>query len=82
MEEDKYFNERNALNAEMQQLLSNLAANTSSIGDWKVIKIYEARMKGEDDPYDFDELMGKRQAARNRINEIREELKHLDENND
>ena len=39
-------------------------------------------MKGEDDPYDFDELMGKRQAARNRINEIREELKHLDENND
>lgn len=78
MEEDKYFNERNALNAEMQQLLSNLAANTSSIGDWKVIKIYEARMKGEDDPYDFDELMDARQATRDRINEIRKELEELD----
>ena len=78
MEEDKYFNERNALNAEMQQLLSNLAANTSSIGDWKVIKIYEARMKGESDPYDFDELMDARQATRDRINEIRKELEELD----
>lgn len=79
MKEDKYFNERNALNAEMQQLLSNLAANTSNIGDWKVIKIYEARMKGETDPYDFGELMEKRQATRDRINEIREELKKLNE---
>jgi len=68
---------RNMLNAEMAQLKSNLAANTSSIGDWKIIKIYEARMKGEEDPYDFNELSELRQAARDRINEIMEELASL-----
>ena len=78
MNEDKNFAKRNALNAEMAQLMSNLSANTSSIGDWKVIKCYEARMQGLLDPYDFDELMVNRQAARDRINEIQAELKKLD----
>ena len=78
MNEDKNFAKRNALNAEMVQLMSNLSANTSSIGDWKVIKCYEARMQGLPDPYDFDELMVNRQAARDRINEILAELKKLD----
>ena len=78
MNEDINFDRRNALNAEMAQLMSNLAANTSSIGDWKIIKIYEARLKGEEDPYDYEELSVLRQAARNRIDEIREELETLD----
>ena len=78
MNEDKNFAKRNALNAEMAQLMSNLSANTSSIGDWKVIKCYEARMQGLPDPYDFDELMVNRQAARDRINEIQAELKKPD----
>ena len=78
MNEDKDFAKRNALKAEMAQLMSNLSANTSSIGDWKVIKCYEARMQGLPDPYDFDELMVNRQAARDRINEIQAELKKLD----
>lgn len=78
MNEDKNFAKRNALNAEMAQLMSNLSANTSSIGDWKVIKCYEARMQGLPDPYNFDELMVNRQAARDRINEIQTELKKLD----
>lgn len=77
MNEDKNFARRNALNAEMKQLKSNLSANTSSIGDWKVIKIYEARIKGESDPYDFDELAAERQTARDRINEIQKELDEL-----
>lgn len=79
MNEDKDFAKRNALNAEMAQLMSNLSANTSSIGDWKVIKCYEARMQGLPDPYDFDELMVNRQAARDRINEIQAELAELDD---
>lgn len=79
MNEDKNFAKRNALNAELAQLTSNLSANTSSIGDWKVIKIYEARMKGEPDPYDFDELAALRQSARDRINEIQVQLKKLDD---
>lgn len=78
MEEDKYFNERNALNAEKAQLMSNLAANTSQIGDWKIMKIYEARMRGAEDPYDFDALVLQRQAARDRIQEINIELGKLD----
>lgn len=78
MKEDKNFAKRNALNAELAALMSSLSANTSAIGDWKVIKIYEARLKGEQDPYDFDELAAQRQAARDRINEVQQELKKLD----
>lgn len=77
--EDKNFDKRNALNAELASLMSSLSANTSPIGDWKVIKIYEARLKGEADPYDFEELSAERQTARDRINEIQKELKKLDE---
>ena len=47
MNEDKNFNKRNDLRAELAQLMGDLASSVSSYGDWKVIKIYEARMKGE-----------------------------------
>lgn len=77
MGENQNFNAINTLNAEMAQLMSSLSANTSSIGDWKIIKIYEARLKGEQDPYDFEQLSAARQAARDRINEIQEELANL-----
>lgn len=78
MNEDKNFDKRNALNAELASLMSGLSANTSPIGDWKVIKVYEARMLGKEDPYDMEELAAERQAARDRINEIQNELKKLD----
>ena len=77
MNEDKNFDKRNALNAELASLMSGLSANTSPIGDWKVIKVYEARMLGKEDPYDIEELAAERQAARDRINEIQNELKKL-----
>lgn len=72
------FDKINALNAEQAQLLSNLSANTSSIGDWKVVKCYEAKLQGKEMPYDVDALLAARQAARDRINAIREELKELE----
>lgn len=78
MNEDQNFSKRNALNAEKAQLMSSLAANTSPIGDWKVMKIYEARMRGEADPYDFEALATQRQEVRNRINVINIELAKLD----
>jgi hypothetical protein len=78
MNEDKNFDKRNALNAELASLISGLSANTSPIGDWKVVKIYEARMNNKKDPYDFEELSAKREEARKRINEIQKELKELD----
>lgn len=77
MNEDKNFDKRNALNAELASLMSGLSANTSPIGDWKVIKVYEARMLGKEDPYDMEELAAQRQTARDRINEIQNELKKL-----
>ena len=70
MNEDINFDKRNSLNAEKAQLMSDLAVNTSSIGDWKIMKIYEARMRGAEDPYDFDALVLQRQSARDRIQEI------------
>lgn len=78
MNEDKNFDKRNALRAELASLMSGLSANTSPIGDWKVIKVYEARMLGKEDPYDIEELAAKRQTVRDRINEIQNELKELD----
>lgn len=72
------FDKKNALRAEMVQLMSNLSANTSSIGDWKVIKVYEARMEGKPDPYDFEALVAQRQAVRDRINVVQKELENLD----
>ena len=35
MNEDKNFDKRNALRAELAELMSGLSANTSPIGDWK-----------------------------------------------
>jgi hypothetical protein len=78
MNEDQNFSKRNALNAEKAQLMSSLAANTSPIGDWKVMKVYEARMRGEADPYDFEALATQRQEVRNRLNVISIELAKLD----
>lgn len=78
MNEDQNFDLRNALNAELSQLMSSLSANTSPIGDWKIMKIYEARMMGESDPYDLVALSTQRRAARIRINEIDIELARLD----
>ena len=77
MNEYKNFDKRNALRAELAELMSGLSANTSPIGDWKVIKVYEARMLGKEDPYDMEELAAQRQTVRDRINAIQEELSTL-----
>lgn len=78
MNEDKNFDKRNALRAELAELMSGLSVNTSPIGDWKVIKVYEARILDKEDPYDIEELSSQRQAARDRINEIQEELRRIE----
>ena len=70
--EDK---ERENIKAEISKLISSLDAPTSDIGDYKIIKLYEARLKGEEDPYNYEELSLKRQAARDKINELQALLK-------
>lgn len=66
--------EREQMEQEILNITCDLSSAVSHIGDWKIIKIYEARMKGEKDPYDFDELTAARQAARDRINELQDLL--------
>lgn len=58
-------------------LTCDLSSAMSPIGDWKVIKIYEARLKKEADPYDFEELSAKRQTARDEINALQAEIAEL-----
>ena len=64
---------------EIINLQSQLSSSASPIGDWKVIKCYEAKMQKIEPPYDIDELMTKRQAVRDKINKLQDELSSLTE---
>ena len=65
-----------------QQKICNLKADLSSayseIGDWKIAKTYECRMNNEADPYDFAALTKARQAARDKINTLQQEIDELE----
>ena len=67
--------DRERIESEIRTLQSRLDAPTSDIGDWKIIKIYEARLSGENDPYNYEELKAARQAVRDKINELQAQLK-------
>ncbi len=67
--------EKERIESEIRGLILDLDAPTSDIGDYKIIKIYEARLKGEEDPYNYEELSLKRQAVRDKINELQALLK-------
>lgn len=71
-------NERESLEAELRVLRSKLQANTSDVGDWKIIKALEYQLVNEEIPYDITELNKERQAIRNRINEIDIRLAELE----
>lgn len=62
------------IESEIRTLQSKLDAPTSDIGDWKIIKIYEARLSGESDPYNYVELKAARQAVRDEINTLQAQL--------
>ena len=49
----------------------------SDIADYKVARIYEARINAEPDPYNADDLIAKRQAARDRIDTLKKEIQKL-----
>ena len=63
---------------EILTLKNRLSANTSDIGDYKIIKIYEARLKGEADPYDADDIINQREEARELINQLQHEIEILE----
>ena len=66
--------DRERIESEIRTLQSKLDAPTSDIGDWKIIKIYEARISGESDPYNYEELKAARQAVRDEINTLQAQL--------
>lgn len=65
------------LQTELSCLMSELSSPASPIGDWKVAKIQEYALAGLDAPYDIADLHAKRQAVRDRINELQAELSEL-----
>lgn len=69
---------RERIEARVRELVSALSAPSSASGDWKIIKCYEAKLLGDDLPYDIDELMAERQKIRDEINEFQEQLKELE----
>ena len=49
----------------------------SDIADYKVARIYEARINAEPDPYNADDLIARRQAARDRIDTLKKKIRQL-----
>lgn len=56
---------------ELLELKWHLTSHESDIGDWKIIKYQEYMLAGLQPPYDINELNARRQAVRDRINEIK-----------
>ena len=59
-------------------LKSELSGENSTVGDYKIVKTYEARLKGDKDPYDTDTLLADRQTIRDKINAAQKELEELE----
>ncbi len=72
---------QNNLNEKRQEIInltSELTSTASEIGDYRIIKCYEATLTGTDAPYDIKDLAAKRQAVRDKINEIEAEIEKLE----
>lgn len=66
--------ERMKKEQEIRNLQSMLSSTASPIGDWKIAKHMEYTLLGMDSPYDIEALHTERQAIRDRINDLQEEL--------
>ena len=67
--------ERMLKEQEILNLTADLSSAASPVGDWKIAKYNEYVSIGKPAPYDIQELHAKRQAIRDRIYELQEELK-------
>ena len=64
---------------EIINLQAHLASKNSEIGDYRVIKCYEATLSGAKTmPYDTATLLAERQKVRDKINALQEEIKALE----
>ena len=67
-------NEKENLEARLRELRSKLQANTSEVGDWKIIKALEYQLAGKSIPYDINQISSERQVIRDEINQIESSL--------
>ena len=63
---------------EIINLQAHLAGKNSEIGDYKIIKCYEASLIGKEAPYDAKTLIAERQKVRDQINALQDEIKALE----
>lgn len=71
---DGNFKKISELEQEIRNLKAWLTSTTSDIGDWKIAKYMEYQSVDMEPPYDILELHAKRQAVRDRINELTEAI--------
>lgn len=62
---------------EIRNLQSELTSVVSDIGDWKIAKCMEYQAMGMGAPYDIGKLHEQRQAVRDKIGEIEQEIETL-----
>lgn len=62
---------------EIRNLEADLSSVSSNIGDYKIIKCMEYQILGMEMPYDINELNEKRQAVRDQINTLENEIAGL-----
>lgn len=64
---------------EIINLTNDLTSPVSDIGDYRIIKCFEATLSGvKTMPYDVDELLNRRQKVRDRINTLLKEIEALE----
>ena len=69
-----------AISKKQQEIINlrcNLTSDVSEIGDYKIVKTYEARLQNEADPYDTTDLLKKRQEVRDKINQLESEVAEM-----
>ena len=62
---------------EIRDLTQKLVSPVSSVGDWKVAKCMEYQAMGLEMPYDLEKLHADRQAVRDEINVLQDEIKTM-----
>lgn len=62
---------------EIRNLESSLSSVASNIGDWKIAKCIEYQAMAMELPYDINELHEQRQAVRDTINQLQNEITEL-----
>ena len=82
MEENKMDEQRIEIQKKKQEIINleaSLSSNTSEIGDYRVIKCYEATLSGAKTmPYDTATLLAERQKVRDKINALQAEVAQLE----